>query len=219
MLLLALLAQPATAAFTASSFSFGASPPQNNVTTICVSGAVPTNQYIGFGIPASATNPQMTGADIVVAFADAAGPQLIHGVGTAGPSFTATPAASVAMDSGMSAYANGLLTLCFTRPAQTVPMGPSGFIWATGAVSNGTVRKHADGDYGTVTNVTLLGQLAASGTASSVSPSGALTGGSAQAGTDTGSGSGSGSVSGDANAACSSSVFSLVVGIIVLMAF
>ncbi|KAJ3236711.1 hypothetical protein HDU78_004470 [Chytriomyces hyalinus] len=141
-------------------FSFTATSSDATSATVCISGKVAQNTYIGLGV---ATTPSagagMSGADITIVYADAANAvKVIHGAG-AGHVFTAD--SSVLTLTSASSYSNGVLNACFTRPmaasgagSLALVNGPAGYIWATGAVSNGVPSQHAQ--KGSIANANLF---------------------------------------------------------------
>ncbi|KAI8835057.1 hypothetical protein BJ741DRAFT_578809 [Chytriomyces cf. hyalinus JEL632] len=110
----------------------------------------------------------MSGADITIVYADAANAvKVIHGAG-AGHVFTAD--SSVLTLTSASSYSNGVLNACFTRPmaasgagSLALVNGAAGYIWATGAVSNGVPSQHAQ--KGSIANANLFAAPAPAGSA------------------------------------------------------
>ncbi|KAJ3101273.1 hypothetical protein HDU97_001513 [Phlyctochytrium planicorne] len=111
--------------------------------TITIKGAVASDSYIAFGVPASYDAPAMIGADVYIAYPVNSGATVLEGMAVGNPAKTvqATTSSSINIQSAMSSYSNGVLTAVFTRPLKSaqglvIGDGNAAYLWATGKMSS-----------------------------------------------------------------------------------
>ncbi|KAJ3266495.1 hypothetical protein HDU77_000595 [Chytriomyces hyalinus] len=157
-------------------FIFSAEKSVNSSTNavVCISGAVPQNTYIGFGIPYYPNAPTMIGSEMYLVYATDDGTvKLLHGKGV----FIDTPtlwmldgnspgSTEGVLVSGNSSYKGGKLKACFERRldgeggAVSLAQGKSGFIWSMGPVDSfGQPRFHSPKNRGQLKDVRLFGSM------------------------------------------------------------
>ncbi|KAI8828077.1 hypothetical protein BJ741DRAFT_627717 [Chytriomyces cf. hyalinus JEL632] len=182
------------ALFTVANFTFSAT--QTNATTalVCITGAVPTDTYIGFGIPFVASEPYMARSDLTIVYANASKSIVqLHGRGmlSDGPFYAddavmERPTTQVPVP-GNSSYENGVLKACFSRPlnytsssssgseeqvlGNNLVVGNSTFMWSTGQVLDGMALSHIhdDAHRGSVAGVNLFPVVSTTATATASS--------------------------------------------------
>ncbi|KAJ3392759.1 hypothetical protein HDU84_003496 [Entophlyctis sp. JEL0112] len=99
-------------------FVYSATLNGTNAAVVCISGKVPLNTYIGLGIPANASAPEMRNADLSVAFAASdTNISVLLGVGGIGEFVQYSGSDGVAVIRPGSKYdaTRGILTACFER--------------------------------------------------------------------------------------------------------
>ncbi|KAJ3290843.1 hypothetical protein HDU79_002913 [Rhizoclosmatium sp. JEL0117] len=178
LLLLLLTISQVFAYYEAGGFGFNGTLHGKNNATVCITGTVAANTYIGFGVPQSVDLPFMISADLLVVYGNATGVHLIHGhgVGAERPFFLSdadntTPGLPyVHLLSRQSSYnvKTSKLKACFERPVKVDFAATSGgrnlsvgvytYLWSTGRVVDGVARIHRDA--GVVEKVQLFGGLA-----------------------------------------------------------
>ncbi|KAJ3266496.1 hypothetical protein HDU77_000596 [Chytriomyces hyalinus] len=176
------------ALFTVANFTFSAT--QTNATTalVCITGAVPIDTYIGFGIPFVASEPYMARSDLTIVYATASKSIVqLHGRGMladspfyADDAVMERPTAQVPVP-GNSSYENGVLKACFSRPlnytsssgseeqvlGNNLVVGNSTYMWSTGQVLDGMALSHMhdDAHRGSVAGVNLFPVVSSTATA------------------------------------------------------
>ncbi|KAJ3240980.1 hypothetical protein HDU81_002149 [Chytriomyces hyalinus] len=175
------------ALYTVGNFTFSATLTNATTALVCITGAVPTDTYIGFGIPLVASEPYMARSDLTIVYANASNAVVqMHGRGmlSDGPFYAddaimERPTIQVAVPAN-SSYENGVLKACFSRPLNytNVPeeqqvlgnnliVGNSTFMWSTGQVLDGMALSHMhdDAHRGSVAGVSLFPVVSANATA------------------------------------------------------
>ncbi|KAJ3231538.1 hypothetical protein HDU78_007692 [Chytriomyces hyalinus] len=176
------------ALFTVANFTFSAT--QTNATTalVCITGAVPIDTYIGFGIPFVASEPYMARSDLTIVYATASKSIVqLHGRGMladspfyADDAVMERPTTQVPVP-GNSSYENGVLKACFSRPlnytsssgseeqvlGNNLVVGNSTYMWSTGQVLDGMALSHMhdDAHRGSVAGVNLFPVVSSTATA------------------------------------------------------
>ncbi|KAJ3078713.1 hypothetical protein HDU99_000416 [Rhizoclosmatium hyalinum] len=133
-------------------FTFTATTSASGVATVCVSGKVPQDSWIGLGI--TATPGAMAGADLNIL---TTGLSYLHGKGmimdqlSFGQDAASTAQPFAMLNSAKSSYTGGVLTGCFDRAVKApsdstfkdLVAGTQDLIFASGSTVSGTPQKHS----------------------------------------------------------------------------
>ncbi|KAJ3240981.1 hypothetical protein HDU81_002150 [Chytriomyces hyalinus] len=157
---------------------------RGNAALVCITGAVPVNTYIGWGIPKNASAPSMIGAELAIVYYGAPpvlyspskpqppkirrvdskqqqqqdAVQIIQGKGMFAdiPSFRQDQRYPLRISTSDSSYKNGVLKACFKRSMLKSFAKPSAYLVASGPVVEGCPLVHGPNNREVLRNVTLL---------------------------------------------------------------
>ncbi|KAI8828076.1 hypothetical protein BJ741DRAFT_627716 [Chytriomyces cf. hyalinus JEL632] len=161
-------------------FQISVTKAPGNTALVCISGTVPVNTYIGWGIPKNSSAPSMIGAELAIVYygpppvlyspskiqppkmrrADSKrdAVQIIQGNGMLAdiPSFRQDRRHPLRISTLDSSYKRGVLKACFKRSMLKSFAKPSAYLLASGPVVEGCPLVHGPNNREVLHNLTLL---------------------------------------------------------------